>query len=344
MKLVVDENIPGVEQLFGSYFNDIVRLNGRTMTSDDLIGCDALVVRSVTSVNKSLLSHALPKFIGTCTIGTDHLDIPYLEQQKIAWSSAPGCNADSVADYVMAALAALDQPLVGRTAAVIGCGNVGSRVALRLRSLGADVVAVDPHLSHAVVPLVSLPEALRQADICCFHTPLVRGGAYPSIGLLDEANVHLLKPGTVVINAGRGPVIQDAALFARDDLRWVLDVWDDEPAVAVTSIARAEIATPHIAGYAIEAKLRGTWMIFNTWASLSGKPLVEWDMVAGPKLSAPTASKSWQDRISASYDIWRDDKLFRERLVGSPKDNAVSFDALRKNYPERNEFSRFDWE
>lgn len=344
MKLVVDENIPGVEQLFGSYFNEIVRLSGRALTNQDLSGCDALVVRSVTPVNRNLLSGHLPKFVGTCTIGTDHLDIPFLEQQKITWSSAPGCNAESVADYVMAALAALDQPLAGQTAAVIGCGNVGSRVALRLEGLGANVVAVDPNLTHTVAPLVTLSEALQQADICCFHTPLVRDGDYPSVGLLDEKNVQLLKSGAVMINAGRGPVIQDAALFARDDLRWVLDVWDEEPAVAMASIARAEIATPHIAGYANEAKLRGTWMIFNAWAAFHGVPTVEWDRVAGAKLPAPTSSKDWQDRISASYDIWRDDRLFREALIGNPKDNAVSFDGLRKNYPGRNEFSRFDWE
>ncbi|MEQ3696330.1 MAG: 4-phosphoerythronate dehydrogenase [Pseudomonadales bacterium] len=344
MKLVVDENIPGVEQLFGPYFDEIVRLSGRAMTSADLIACDALVVRSVTPVNSSLLNDHLPKFVGTCTIGTDHLDTPFLEQHKIPWSSAPGCNADSVADYVMAALAALEQPLAGQTAAVIGCGNVGSRVALRLQSLGANVVAVDPNLTHSVAPLVSLSEALQQADICCFHTPLVRDGAYPSIGLLDETSIQLLKTGAVVINAGRGPVIRDAALFARDDLRWVLDVWDEEPAVAIRSIARAEIATPHIAGYANEAKLRGTWMIFNAWATLNGVPTVAWDRVAGAKLPAPTSSKAWQDRISASYDIWRDDSLFRKALTGSPEDNAVSFDGLRKNYPGRNEFSRFDWE
>ncbi|RMA78713.1 4-phosphoerythronate dehydrogenase [Umboniibacter marinipuniceus] len=344
MKLVVDENIPGVDALFGGYFDEIVRLNGRTMSAEALANCDALVVRSVTAVDRKLLSGHLPKFVGTCTIGTDHLDIPFLTQSAVPWSSAPGCNADSVADYVMAALAALEQPLRGQTAAVVGCGNVGSRVALRLQSLGATVVAVDPNLTHAVVPLTSLSEALQIADICCFHTPLVRDGRYPSVGLLNEANIQLLKKGAVIVNAGRGPVIRDAALFAREDIRWVLDVWDAEPAVSQASIARAEIATPHIAGYANEAKLRGTWMIFNAWAALNDIPTVGWEQVAGAKLARPTESKAWQDQIAASYDIWRDDGIFRTALRGAPEENAVTFDGLRKHYPGRNEFSRFDWE
>ena len=147
-----------------------------------------------------------------------------------------------------------------------------------------------------------------------------------------------------MINAGRGPVITDQALFARDDIKWVLDVWDHEPHVSMSSIERAIIATPHIAGYANEAKLRGTWMIFNAWASRFGLNSVDWESVAGEKLMRPSESTLWSERVAAAYDIWRDDRQFRLALRGSVEANAQAFDWLRKNYPGRHEFSRYNWE
>ncbi len=344
MKLVADENIPGIDELFAPYFQEVVRVNGRTLSASAVADADVLVVRSVTKVNESLLNGSKVSFVGTCTIGTDHIDIDYLVSEGINWCSAPGCNAEGVADYVMAAIAQLKVPTEDVVAAVIGLGNVGSQVALRLSHIGCHVVAVDPNLDTAEFPLVSLDKALSTADIICCHTPLVLNGDYPSHGLINQSNVQQIKPGALVINAGRGPVVTKQAVAASPQLTWVLDVWDDEPGVEVRDISNTAIATPHIAGYADEGKLRGTWMVFNYWAKSRQKPNVDWNTIVGDTLPAPTLSADWREQILSVYDIMRDDKMFRSAMSKGSQENKVIFDQLRKNYPGRHEMSRYSWD
>lgn len=343
MKLVADENIPGIEALFGRYFDEIVRLPGRTMTPAQVADADALVVRSVTRVNRELVEQSKVKFVGTCTIGTDHLDTLALSELGIHWCSAPGCNADSVADYVLAACAVLERPVARQRVAVIGAGNVGSRVIRRFRQMSADVRVVDPFLAEPVVTGHSLEQVFEWAEIICLHTPLTRDGAHPTAGMIDSALVGRCASNTLIISAGRGPVVKNEAVMSRTDIDWVLDVWDHEPSVAIESIEQAKIATAHIAGYANEGKRRGTWMVFNEWARANQKPIADWSVVAGELLPRPTRSDRWQDQILAAYDIRRDDRLFREALTASPADNAIAFDQLRKHYPGRHEFNQFDW-
>jgi len=343
MKLVVDENIPAVDELFGPHFSQIVRVNGRNLAPSDVADADALVVRSVSKVNESLLRDSTVRFVGTCTIGTDHIDAEYLESRGITWCSAPGCNADGVADYVVAALAHLNVTVNNVNALVIGCGNVGSRAMQRLNAIGAKVKGVDPYVQNCPFELVSLVEGLVEADIISLHTPLTSADEHATKALINTDNVAAIKANAVVINAGRGPVVTKEAVASRPDITWVLDVWDDEPGISAEQIAQASIATPHIAGYSNEGKLRGTWMVFNAWSEFAKQPNVEWDDLVGKPLKAPLRAADWRQKILAIYDIAADDQRLRTSLIGTPTENALSFDLLRKTYPGRSELSRYQW-
>ena len=343
MKLVADENIPGIDRLFAPHFDEIVRLPGRSMAAADVRDADALIVRSVTKVNQSLIKGSSLSFVGTCTIGVDHLDTEALEAAGIKWCSAPGCNAVSVADYVVAACAALERPIEGQRVAVIGAGNVGKRVIDRMRLHGADVRVYDPFLSAPLVTGQSLDELFGWAEVICLHAPLTRSGPYPTAAMINRELVAKCANGTLIVSAGRGPVVTDEAVMSRADIDWVLDVWDDERNLRRHSIDQAKIATAHIAGYADEGKIRGTWMVFNEWAATRGLPKVPWSTVAGEKLTPTTGSLRWQDRILSVYDIWRDDNLLRSALRSDPEENGKAFDLLRKNYPGRHELDQYNW-
>ena len=106
MKIVADANIPFVEDCFSS-IGVVVLTSGRDVTPELVKDADILLVRSITKVNKQLLDGSSVKFVATATIGTDHIDEQYLDSEGIAFASAPGSNANSVAEYVVAALLAL---------------------------------------------------------------------------------------------------------------------------------------------------------------------------------------------------------------------------------------------
>jgi erythronate-4-phosphate dehydrogenase len=266
MRIVADENIPLVNAFFG-HMGEVVCLPGRTMTATDVRDADALIVRSVTKVNPALLDGSKVKFVGTCTIGVDHLDHTYLAANGIGWSSAPGCNANSVVEFVYAALCHLDINWLPVKFGIIGCGNVGGLLYKRLKAQGADVRCYDPNLTLTQNPdLTSLDEVLA-CDVISMHTPLVTTGPHPSFHLLGRKELLQLKTGAVLINCGRGPVINNQALLdvlaERDDLRVVLDVWEPEPDISLELLNRVLLGSPHIAGYSYDGKLNGTEMIYQ---------------------------------------------------------------------------------
>ena len=234
-KIVVDENMPAVERLWGDSA-EIDRRPGRSLRREHLEGADALLVRSVTRVDRDLLDNTSVRFVGTATIGTDHLDIEWLEQQGVQWASAPGCNADAVVDYVLSALWQLARedgwdPLA-QTVGVVGAGNVGGRLVARLKALGMETRVCDPPRAQRENDdsFVDIDRLLSEVDVVCLHTPLTVEGAWPTRHLLDARRLARLKPGAVVINAGRGPVIDNGALLdiarQRPDLSLVMDVWE----------------------------------------------------------------------------------------------------------------------
>ena len=233
MKIIADENIPCAEQAFAS-LGEVRLVPGRGMQAAQVQDADILLVRSVTAVDQALLAHSAVRFVGSATIGFDHVDRAYLHQRGIGFATAPGCNATSAAEYVVSALLVLAQrkgfTLAGKSVGIIGCGNVGSRVRERLAALGMHCVVNDPPLQDqgGHDDFVSLEEVL-QADVITVHVPYTRDGAYPTHHLVDEAVLRKLQPGALFINTSRGAVTDnralDALLAERDDLSVVLDVW-----------------------------------------------------------------------------------------------------------------------
>ena len=225
-KIVADENIAYAQHFFAG-MGELILLPGRAISRSDVQDADILLVRSVTSVNRELLEGTAVRFVGSCTIGTDHIDTQWLSDNSIHFAYAPGCNAQAVVEYVLAALRALEVDLSTSKIGVVGCGNVGGRLLRYLKNAGVDVVGCDPFLLNSELPLVDF-ETILECDVICLHTPLTKSGAHPTYHLFDESVINALQPSTVLLNAGRGAVVDNAALLQRiensGDLSVVLDV------------------------------------------------------------------------------------------------------------------------
>lgn len=353
MLIVADENIPLIEEFFAS-FGEIRRLPGRQITRADVHDADVLLVRSVTRVDRELLEGSAVKFVGTCTIGTDHLALDDFEHAGIQWASAPGCNARGVVDYVLGSLLTLADiegaDLAQRTYGVIGAGEVGNRLVRVLRDLGWKVQVCDPLRQAAEGgDYVSLEQIIEQCDVISLHTPLSKSGDFATWHLLDEARLNRLKPGTWLINASRGPVVDNAALRnvlnAREDLQAVLDVWEGEPQVDVELADLCVLATPHIAGYSLDGKQRGTAQIYQALCAFLGQtPQVQLaDLLPAPWLAkvelSANSDQAWALAMVCRgvYDPRRDDADFRRTLTGPVDQQKQAFDGLRKHYPVRRE-------
>jgi erythronate-4-phosphate dehydrogenase len=351
--IVADENIPQLDAFFAG-FGEIRRVPGRAIDRATVEQADVLLVRSVTNVNRALLEGSKVRFVGTCTIGTDHLDLDYFTEAGITWSSAPGCNARGVVDYVLGSLMTLAEiegvDLPQRTYGVIGAGEVGGRLIKVLKGLGWNVKVCDPP-RQAVEggDYVSLEQIIEQCDVISLHTPLTRTGAGATWHLFDEPRLQQLKPGTWLINAARGPVVDNAALrnvlLAREDLQAVLDVWEAEPEVDVDLAELCVLATPHIAGYSLDGKQRGTAQIYQAYCEFIGQtPTIQLsDLLPAPWLSEVTlhadSDPAWALAMLCRgvYDPRRDDADFRRSLVGNVAEQRAAFDVLRKQYPVRRE-------
>lgn len=348
--VIADENMPAVEDLFG-HLGEVRRVPGRSLSAEQVKDADILLVRSVSKVDEALLSGSKVKFVGTATIGTDHVDTDWLAEQGIAFSAAPGCNAEAVVDYVLASLlwqaAEQDFSLASRTVGIIGVGNVGGRLAERLQAMGISVLLNDPPRAEVESGFVGLDDLLSKADIVCMHTPLTRTGDHPSYHLMDAGRLAQLKPGAILLNAGRGPAIDNSALLAlmpqRPDLTLILDVWEHEPLVDAELAQYCAIATPHIAGYSQDGKIRGTWMLYDAWRRFTGSP-------AAPVLGAFLAASPFEqiqlnedvqllDLVRLCYDPYRDDRALRQTLHLPPAERSRAFDRLRKQYPLRRELA-----
>ena len=357
MKLVVDANIPASDACF-SEFGEVVHLPGRDIHPYHVRDADALIVRSVTQVDETLLEGSKVQFVGTCTIGTDHIDAAYLARQDICFASAPGCNAHAVVDYVLAGLLTEAENqgwlLSERCVGVVGLGNVGSRLLARLQALGVATLACDPpraerEMGLDVEPLETL---LRHCDVICLHTPLVAEGAHATHHLLNAARIAALQPGTLVLNAGRGDCLDNAALGERlsrqGDLTALLDVWEGEPVIDSSLQSLAALATPHVAGYSLDGKLRGSLMIHHALARHMGRgsPLTLDDICPLAPLGGLTLQQAMpvEDAlrlcIRAVYDPRRDhQRLGREMHQHC---TGKAFDLCRADYPLRREFATLE--
>jgi erythronate-4-phosphate dehydrogenase len=351
MLIVADENMPQVRDAFAS-LGEVRTVSGRALDAGAVKDADILLVRSVTRVDRQLLDGSRVRFVGSATIGTDHLDLDYLQARGIAAASAPGSNANAVVDYVLSALCALDGVmeglLAGKRVGVIGLGNVGSRVLVRLQGLGIHCVGYDPLLPETALPRGDLA-AVLDADVVCCHAPLTRGVSFPTHHMLDMPALRRLRAGAVLLNAGRGGVVDNSALkqllAERSDLRAILDVWEHEPTIDTELLARAALGSPHIAGYSLDGKIAGTRMILEACCRFLNRPVPAFDGVQmqSPRVYLPTGLSGialLRAAVLAVYDASADDRRMRAAFehVGSDAIGAA-FDALRKNYPERRELS-----
>lgn len=353
MLIVADENIPLLDAFFAG-FGEIRRYPGRAIDAACVRDADVLLVRSVTRVTAQLLEGSQVRFVGTCTIGTDHLDLDYLAQAGIHWSSAPGCNARGVVDYVLGSLLTLAEldgvALQDRVYGVVGAGQVGERLVRVLRGLGWKVLVCDPpRQAREEGEFVSLQAILEQCDAISLHTPLLRDGPDPTWHLLAAEQLARLRPGAWLINASRGPVVDNQALrellLTREDVQAVLDVWEGEPQVDLALADLCTLATPHIAGYSLDGRQRGTAQVYQAFCRWRGEPervrlaaLLPPPSLAQIDLDA-RAAPEWAlaALCRAVYDPRRDDADFRRSLSEDPAQQRAAFDLLRKHYPERRE-------
>lgn len=364
MKILIDENMPYAAELFGQ-LGEVITKPGRTLSADDLIDIDALMIRSVTKVNHNLISKANKlQFVGTATAGQDHVDLALLAERGITFTSAPGCNKVGVAEYVLSALMVIGQQqgfsIFEKTIGIIGAGNVGSYLAQCLDALGIRYLLNDPIKEQEgdARQFHSLEAIQAQCDVITVHTPITKGGEYPTHHLINEAFVDALQPDAIFINAARGPVTDNQALKKAlqlsqsglgKKLTAVLDVFEFEPQVDLELLPLLAFATPHIAGYGLEGKARGTTMVFNRYcAFLDIDQAVEASSLL-PIAPVPNVSLSrkWDDAtlfslIQLIYDIRQDDALFRRNMLetkGNEVQMATAFDQIRKNYWDRREYS-----
>lgn len=357
MKIVADQNIPFVKECFSS-MGDVITAGGRQMTSELVRDADILLVRSITKVGRELLDGSRVRFVATATIGFEHVDLEYLSRHSIGFASAPGSNANSVAEYITAALLVLARKkkwtLEGKSIGIIGVGNVGSRVETKCRALGMEVVLNDPPLARQTGDKKYRPmEEVFKCDFITMHTPLTKEDPDATYHLADEVFFRAMKPGAVFLNTSRGKVHDERALRQAMECGHlgavVLDVWETEPAINPWLLQKVDLSTPHIAGYSFDGKVAGLIMIYEAACRYFGLQTAHAMSDFLPVPPVPQINVSERDLLKPEEDLLhdivqtiyvlnRDDFNTREILLQSDSEKGAFFDALRKNYPVRREF------
>jgi erythronate-4-phosphate dehydrogenase len=356
MIIAVDEKIPYWEQAFPRA-GEVRLFSARKVSAADLREADALVVRSVTRVDGNLLGGTQVRFVGTATIGMDHLDEEYLRRRGIYVTNAAGSNANSVAEHIIAALLLTAQrrqwDLARKSLAVVGVGHVGSLVVRKAACLGIDTVLCDPPLRETTGDKKYLDlEDVLDADILTLHVPLTKEGPYPTWHMFDAAVIGRLTRRQFLMNTARGAVIDNRALkealLARAMEGAMLDVWEGEPRIDYELLRETDLGSPHIAGYSLDGKVRGTEMILEQLCRFFGAN-VAWDTsgIYPPVASiAPAAGTSRMDAIRSivlqAFDILVPDANLRALASLAPDVAASAFDRLRTEYPLRPEFRHFE--
>ena len=331
MKFVIDQAIPFIKGVLEPYAEVLYR-RGEAICAEDVRDADALIVRTRTRCDRGLLEGSRVKFIATATIGFDHIDLDYCRELGIEVTTAAGCNARGVLQWVGAVLALLAEERRFSpdkcTLGIVGVGNVGRLVKEYAEAWGFRVICCDPPREEREhCGFIALDELLCQADIVTFHVPLDATTRH----MLNRDSIALLRNNALVINASRGEVIDTEALLERDDLTCAIDVWEHEPQIDRRLLQRALITTPHIAGYSAEGKANATALSVRAVARHFGLPLGEWY----PSSITPATPNAieWAEmcRTIAHYC---DLSTESETLKNCPE----KFEALRNNYNYRNEY------
>ena len=352
MKIIADDKIPFLKGVLEPYA-EVVYLPGNEISRKDILDADALLIRTRTKCTESLLKDTGVRFIGTATIGFDHIDTQYCEKNKIVWTNSPGCNSASVQQYMAAAMLKLASEfrfnLAGKTLGIVGVGNVGSKVEKLAKLLGMNVLLNDPPRARKEGDknFVSLGEILYNSDIVTLHVPLNVVGEDCTYHLFDEKTFKKMKKGTWFINASRGEVVVTQCLKkVLDSGKFggvILDVWEHEPDIDIDLMAKTFLSTPHIAGYSTDGKAKGTSMIVNTLCRHFDLPLKDWYPQNVPEPENPeihidgkgkTDEAVIMEAVLHTYNIDEDNINLRF----SPSD----FEMQRGNYRVRREFPAFN--
>jgi erythronate-4-phosphate dehydrogenase len=351
VKIVVDDKIPYIAGALEP-FAEVVYLEGRRTGAADVRDADALVTRTRTRCDRSLLEGSRVRFIATATIGFDHIDTEFCRQAGIEWSNAPGCNAESVNQYMASCLFSLSErtqrPLAGQTIGIVGVGQVGSRVARTCERLGMRVLLNDPPRARREgdAGFVSLEQVRAESDFISFHVPLNMAGQDRTLSMVDDGFCASLGRRPVLFNTCRGEVFETAAVSgalqsgALSGL--VLDCWENEPGIDLDLLGRVDFGTPHIAGYSRDGKANGTRTSVRAISRFFGLGIDDWE----PKtLEAPSrpvialsgtarSTEAWvAEAVLATYRIETDDRMLRA--------DPAAFERLRGDYPVRREFGAY---
>ncbi|NCD22938.1 MAG: 4-phosphoerythronate dehydrogenase [Spartobacteria bacterium] len=359
MKIVCAASVLHAREAF-SGLGDVILVPDREIARAHLQDAEALIVRSKTRVGPELLDGTPVGFVATATAGADHFDVSGLNGTGIAWTASPGCNANSVAEYVVAALALLARKraalLPGRTLGLVGCGQVGSRVAQKAALLGLRILRNDPPLALQTgsADFRPLDAVLAEADALTLHVPLESGGPFPTRHLADCRLFEKLKPGAWFINSSRGAVTDPDSLQCALDHHLLsacaLDVWEKEPELPDALKRAVDFLTPHVAGYSLEGLLNGT---VHCYRELCHYLEVEPTWTPDPRLLPPApfvaidaAHRADDDvlaeLLAAGCPIPEDDRAWRaEMTTADPAELRRRFDRFRKNYQSRREFAAF---
>ncbi|MCC8187614.1 MAG: 4-phosphoerythronate dehydrogenase PdxB [Bacteroides sp.] len=337
MRVVVDDKIPYIKEAISRIADEVAYAPGGEFTHALIKDADALIVRTRTQCNRSLLEGSRVRFIATATIGYDHIDTKYCQEAGITWTNAPGCNADSVAQYIQSSLFLLQQKgCIPRNACIgiVGVGNVGSRVETVARDMGMKVLLNDPPRKEqeGSSGFVSLSQIAAACDIITFHTPLTPTGKYQTLHLADAGFFDSLLRQPVLINTSRGEVVSTTAMLAAlkngKVSEVVLDVWEGEPDLNPELLELSFLGTPHIAGYSADGKANATRMALDAlcrYFDIRAEYTICPPEPQQPLICAPT----WQEALLHIYNPQTDS----QRLKQHPGD----FEYLRGHYPLRRE-------
>lgn len=348
LSIVADENIPLLHEFFDE-LGDITTLAGRSITPEHVEKADILLVRSVTQVTADLLRDSPVRFVGTATSGIDHIDTECLSANGIHFAYAPGSNARGVGEYVVAALLHLKIELEGASIGIIGHGHVGEHVRELTAALGLRTVLHDPPKARETGDSIYRPlEEALACDVVTLHVPLIAEGQEATFEMMNSERFAAMKPGATFINAARGEVVDAEALAHSIDSghisACVLDVWPHEPDIDWGLLQKVSIATPHIAGYSHDGKVRGSYALREALLKFLGKQETTESSLEKYLFPTFTISESGPDAIhravKATYDIMQDDSSLREGLQLPDAERPAHFDRLRKTYRSRGEFTR----
>lgn len=346
MKIVVDDKIPFIREAISQISTNVIYKPGIAISPDDIHDADALIIRTRTRCDEALLKGSKVSFIATATIGYDHLDIEYLKRAHITWTNCPGCNANSVGQYIHSCLLLLEKEkgydLSKTTVGLVGVGHVGHAVIEAIRPLGVQILLNDPPQKEALRKagkphefFLKMEELQEKCDIISFHTPLITKGPYPTFHLANKTFFNALKKQPIIINTSRGAVVDntDVLQALKDDIirDAIIDTWENEPNINQELLNLIYIGTPHIAGYSADGKANATRMALTALCNHFHLPVtfqIRVPQLPEEELPAPNLTET--ERALVLYNPHTDSLKL--------KSHPTMFEELRGNYPLRREF------